>query len=101
MKVLLDSFGAQGSFLCAILLQVQNFDPSVSDILGYVDKIGTIGLLIYFLVRDKKESQKREKKQEEEMDQLQTKHDRELEKQAALFKDHIELVELFFEKSGK
>ncbi|MGB0521432.1 MAG: hypothetical protein ACPGJS_00660 [Flammeovirgaceae bacterium] len=96
MKNIFDSFAAKNSILCAVLLQVQNFDPSVSDVLGYVDKLGTIGLLIYFLVRDRKESQKREQKQEEEIDQIYQKHERDLEKQAALYKEHIDRIEQFY-----
>lgn len=96
----IDPLGFQGATLCGIILQVSTVtDPSVSAVLGYVDKLGTIGLLIYFLWRDNKNSKNREEQDEKKRAELKMQHQQELKAKDIFYEAQIQRIENFYTKN--
>ena len=97
--LLIDSLNSQGAILCGILLQVNSMaaDPGLSAIFGYVDKLGTIGLLIYFLWRDKRDSRKREDKYEDDIDGLKKIKENELKARDLFYTEQLSKQKDFYE----
>ena len=94
----MDPLGSQGATLCAILLQMSAVsEPGVSAILGYIDKLGTIGLLIYFLWRDKRDSRKREEKDEKEREVLIKHHQQELKAKDIFYEEQLQKQRNFYD----
>ena len=95
----IDHLGFNAATLCALLLQIPSADgnPMPNTIMGYLDKLGTIGLLIYFLWRDRKESNKREERYDKEKEEIDKRYQSELQVKVLFYEQQMQKQRDFYD----